>query len=161
MRAREIWFPSMESQSVVGRFTEIEVDDIIESQKRGEHVTKWVPALESKIAGSHDVACQRVKPFNETALQSRFPGAWDYFLKTKATEPAHEEMPAVKGTPLDRLDFIPREKIAWLKMQGFSTAEQIATLGDHQLANLGPEARKWKKKAGQSLAGQVSATSRA
>jgi len=147
----ELWFPAIESQSVVGRFIEVEVVHPAKSREEGREVRIIRPALESKVAGSHDTSVQAVKPFNEKALQARFPGAWEHFEKTRG--PAEKEQivaPAV-GTPLDRLDFIPREKLLWLKMQGFSTVEQIALMSDATMQNLGPGVRQWRKKATQLL----------
>jgi hypothetical protein len=154
----------MESQQVVGRFIDIEIVDAAASHKEQRQIMKWVPALESKVAGSFDVAHQRVKPFNDKALQSRFPGAWEHYEKEKAkaeANPVEDEAPSIPGTPIDRLDFIPREKLVWLQMQGFSVVEQIATLSDAQMQTLGTGARNWKKKASQFLSGQTSSVSRA
>lgn len=146
-----MWFPSSESQQVVGRFVDVESDNPAESRKHGKLVKMWRTALETKVVGSHDVSVQVVKPFNEIALRSRFPGAWEYYQSQKAGKDMPEIQP-IDGIPIEEATFIGKEKMAWLKMQGIVTVEQLATLSDAQIQNLGHGARTWKKKAGQHLA---------
>lgn len=147
----DLWFPSSESQQVVGRFIDVESDDIAASKKAGKLVKMWRPALETKVVGSHDVSVQVVKPFNEIQLRARFPGAWEHYEAKKKGNPPPKIDP-VDGVPIEEANFIGKEKLAWLKMQGFVTVEQLATMSDAQIQNLGHGARTWKKKAGQFLA---------
>jgi hypothetical protein len=55
------------------------------------------------------------------------------------------------GMPIAKADFIAREKISWLAMQGFNTVEQLAAMSDAQIQSMGHGARTWKKKAQQLL----------
>lgn len=151
----DLWFPSSESQQVVGRFVDVESDNPAESRKQGKLVRMLRPALETKVVGSHDISVQVVKPFNELSLRTRFPGAWEHYeAKKKGSKPV--DIQPIDGIPIEDATFIGKEKMAWLKMQGLMTIEQLATLSDAQMQNLGHGARTWKKKAGQMLSDRES-----
>lgn len=156
---REQWFKAFEggklSTQVVGRFIDGEVVDPIASAKVDKNVWKTVPMLESKIVGSHEVSTQRVKngsSGNLEELSARFPGAWDHYQAFK-NAPAAEGEPVVSasGTPIEELDFIPRQNMAWLRELGFSSAEQIRDMSDTVVQGLGRNALTWRKKAKEFL----------
>lgn len=149
------WFKAFEdgklSTLVVGRFVDGEAIDLKASEEKGKNVWKPVPMLESKIVGSHDISSQRVKDFNRDELINRFPGAWDHYMAGKEAVP---EQPAVSasGTPIEDLDFIPRQNMAWLRELGFTSAEQIRDMSDTVVQGLGRNALTWRKKAKEYLA---------
>ena len=157
------WFAAFEdgkkSTLVVGRFIDGEVVDPIESGKKGKNVWKTVPLLESKIVGSHDVSTQRVKEDNlkdgikgnKEELMNRFPGAWDHYVAQKDVVDEPSAPLANSGTPIEELDFIPRQNIAWLRELGFSSAEQIRDMSDTVVQGLGRGALNWRKKAKEFL----------
>ena len=149
---REVWFPARESQSVVGRVIEIEKLHAAKSREAQKPVYIIVPVMESKVAASHDCSHQELKEHNRQQIVDRFPGAWDYFLKQKEAAPKVEPQDIVfDGTPIAKADWVAREKLAWLEMQGFNTVEQLAAISDAQIQTLGHGARTWKKKAQQFL----------
>lgn len=151
------WFAAFEdgkkSTQVVGRIVDGEVVDPIASDKIGKNVWKTVPMLESKIVGSHDISTQRIKDGrdgNKEELCSRFPGAWEHYAARKEMAP---EAPVAlsSGTPIEELDFIPRQNAAWLRELGFSSAEQVAAMSDTVVQGLGRNALTWRKKAKEFL----------
>lgn len=155
---QEMWFPAVESRNVVGRYTDVESPDPVKSREAGEEVMLRRTALQSKVVGSHDVSTQLVKPFNEKELRKRFPGAWEYYeqraVKREAqiesgVNPIEEmEIPqTIPGTPLDKADFLPRDRMPWLAMQGVQTIEQIRDLSDQQVQNMGQGVGKWRRQA--------------
>lgn len=153
------WFAAFEdgkkSTLVVGRFIDGEVVDPLASEKAGKNVWKPVPILESKIVGSHDVSTQRVKDGkdgNKNELTNRFPGAWEHYVSQKDIVDA-SSAPGVSssGTPIEELDFIPRQNVAWLRELGFSSAEQIRDMSDTVVQGLGRGALQWRKKAKEFL----------
>ena len=152
------WFAAFEngkkSTLVVGRFVDGEVVDPIASSESDKNVWKPVPILESKIVGSHDVSTQRVKEGrtgNKEELSNRFPGAWDYYMAQKG-EPTETSVVSSTGTPIEELDFIPRQNLAWLRELGFSSAEQIRDMSDTVVQGLGTSAKTWRKKSAEFLA---------
>ena len=148
----EVWFPAAESQRVVGRIVEIEKVHGARSREEKRTVNILVPVMASKVAGEHDVSHQEIKDWNRDLICARFPGAWDDYQKRKTAAPeAPMELPPIAGTPIDRAEFIARDKLAWLKLQGFTTVEQLAAIDDAQIGKLGPGARTWKKKAATLL----------
>jgi hypothetical protein len=147
---QEQWFPAKDSRTVMGRFREIEVIDPVKSAELDQPVTKLRLALESKVVGSHDVAVQAVKPFNKRELSARFPGAMEHYEASKEQPQIYTPAPVVQtvpGTPLADADFIPRDRIEWLAMQGIQTVEQIRDLSDSQIQGMGREMGKWRKQA--------------
>ena len=153
------WFSALEdgkkSTLVVGRFIDGEVVDPIASEKLGKNVWKQVPILESKIVGSHEVSTQRVKDGrdgNKEELSNRFPGAWEHYLAQKdGVDAPSSSVGASFGTPIEELDFIPRQNMAWLRELGFSSAEQIRDMSDTVVQGLGRNALTWRKKAKEFL----------
>jgi hypothetical protein len=149
---RDVWFPAKESQAVVGRVTEVEKLHPAKSRVAQKPVYIMVPVMESKVASSHDISHQELKPHNRDQICARFPGAWDYYEKQKASKPKEEPQEIIfDGTPIAKADFIAREKISWLSMQGFNTVEQLASMSDAQIQAMGQGARTWRKKAQQLL----------
>jgi len=152
---RDLWFPATESKNVVGRFIDVEGVDAAASREKGEEVKIMRPALESKVTGSHDIACQLVKPFNAKELKARFPGAWDHYETVKGTAAPEPEIPVIRqtipGTPLTKADFLPRDRIGWLMDQGIQTIEQIRDLTDGQVQNMGQGVSKWRRSAREFL----------
>lgn len=149
---RDVWFPARESQSVVGRIADVEKLHAAKSREAKRPVFIMVPMMHAKVAGSHDISTQEIKEHNREEIAARFPGAWEAYLKEKGGKVGEpEEVPDINGMPIDKADFIAREKLAWLKLQGFSTVEQLAAITDSQMQALGPGARTWAKKAKQLL----------
>jgi hypothetical protein len=149
-----MWFRAADSQQVVGRFVDVEVVDVKASEAAQKNMYKTVPALQAKIAGSHDISVQAVKPFNRKELIERFPGAWEHYEAHRVSDAPKEEVPvikAIKGTPLHTADFIPRERVPMLKELGFSTIEQIRDMSDTVAQGLGRGAITWRKKAKEFL----------
>jgi hypothetical protein len=152
-----MWYPAVESQAVIGRVIEVETLHPARSREAGKHVYYMAPVMESKVvSGSSDVAHQylgHLPEWEREAITDRFPGAWENYIAHKGAELGKVvEVPQVEGTPIDKADWIARERLAWLKMQGFSTVEQLAALSDHQFQSLGHGSRTWAKKAKQYLA---------
>ena len=149
------WFPDRHGSGVSGRFIEIEVVDPLKSAEQQRSVTKWVAALESRIPGHTDISVQRVKPHNEKDLIANFPGAWDWY-QAHREEREDEKVVRIesfpKGTPLDRADFIPREKVRLLADQGFCTVEDLAKMSDAVKQIIGRGASKMQKDAAAFLA---------
>lgn len=149
------WFPSAEHSSVVGRFIEKMVESASASQAAGKSTFVPKVLLESKVAGTHDVAAQLVKPFNEADFRSRFPGAWEHFQAEReanqarvALQPEHVPVRDPNGaTPLGAVDFLPKDKISWLHDLGFTSVEQIAEMSDAQVQAVGRGAMSWRKAA--------------
>lgn len=149
---QDVWFPARESQSVVGRVVEVEKVHPALSREAKKAVYIMVPVMASKVAGSHDISTQELKPHNRDEICGRFPGAWEAYEKSKGGKVGEPEIaPVIDGMPIDKAEFISREKLAWLKLQGFSTVEQLAAISDAQMQALGPGARTWAKKAKQLL----------
>jgi len=149
---QQVWFPAVDSQQVVGRVVEIEKEHQARSREAKRPVKIVVPAMLHKVVTSDDYSVTELKDHNREEVCARFPGAWEHYVKLKGAPPAKpEELPEIKGTPIDQADWIAREKLAWLKLQGFSTVEQLAGMSDAQMQQLGAGARTWKKKASQYL----------
>lgn len=148
---QEMWFPSKEEGGVVGRIAEARAPDVKASDAAGKTIWKMVPVLLSKIPGQHDIASQAVKPHNKAELCARFPGAWERYEAEKNMTAQQPAFPVtLDGTPLDKADFLPREKLAWLVTLGFSTVEQIADMSDATTQNI-KGASKWRKQAQEFL----------
>lgn len=145
------WKKAVESQTVVGRFIEVEIDDPVLSKKEGRVVMTKRVLLEAKVAGSADISTQRVKPFNEMELRNRFPGAWESFIAKKGDQ-VDVPVPGQTGMPIDRADFVPAAKRAALKETGITTVEMLAAMSDGTVQDWGPGARTWRKKAAELLA---------
>jgi len=159
---REQWFPAAgDTKSVVvGRFVDVETVDAARSREEQREVMTFRTALESKVAGSHDIACQLVKPFNKAELTRRFPQAWAHYEAQKARPP--EEIEAernaplaigaeIHGTPLHKADFLGRAQMEKLAVLGFATVEMLADMSDTQCQNVGHGAVTWRKKAQEFL----------
>lgn len=150
------WFPQKGSQAVVGRIVEVEKLHPAKSREANRPINVLVPCIETKVLkDSADVSVRELKPHNRDQLLADFPGAWDYYEKAKGAANVNkvEEAPHVEGMPIDKADYIPRAKLAWLKIQGFATVEQLAQMSDEQVSSLGPGARNWRKKAIELLKG--------
>lgn len=149
------WFPCAEGGNVVGKFVDADQVDVKASEVAGKTIYRKIPVLLAKFPGSIDVSSQAVKPSNQRELVGRFPEAWDHYQDLKSKElppPAVEVISAPKGIPLDRADFLPRDKVAWLHAQGFTTVEHLRDMSDSVVQNLGRGAATWRKKAGEFLA---------
>lgn len=161
MMLREQWFPSADDKAiVVGRFIDVETVNAAKSREENREVKMLRTALESKVAGSHDVSCQLVKPFNESQLKKRFPQAWAHYEAQKRRPPeeieAERNAPIILGadtvgTALHKADFLGRAQMEKLAVQGFSTIEQLADMSDTQCQNIGHGAVTWRKKAQEFL----------
>ena len=159
----EIWFPSAEGKDskVMGRF----VDHMKEyTTADGQKHTKPVILLLHMFPGSSDVSSSLMKPFNEAELKKRFPTAWAYYEKTKAESAnAPAEVPiatqiGMKGTPIEHVSFLGKDKIGYLKNMAFYTVEQLAALSDTECQNIGYGAKKWRKQASDYLASPTTPT---
>jgi len=155
-----IWFPSAEGKDsrIVGRFVDIE--DTY-TDREGVKKTRVVTLLEHKAPASTDVSTSIVKPFNRDELIKRFPQAWELYLKNKAAAAdAPPPIPTatehnIKGMPIETLNFLGKDKIAYLKSMGFLVAEQLAGMSDTDCQNIGFGAKSWRKKAAEALAAPV------
>jgi hypothetical protein len=156
------WFGAVDSNQVVGRIVEIDKPWTAGSkeheQKTGQKTQLYrkVPCMLAKTAGQHDESYDELKEWKRDAICARFPGAWEHYLAEKAAREQGGAPPEVtvapKGMSIDHADFIPRATIEALKLKGFGTVEQIATMSDAQIQTLGAGARTWQKKAKQLLA---------
>ena len=153
------WKKSSESHQVVGRVVEVDKVHWAESKAAGHEVTRRVPVMETKVLSSADVSHQVIKDWNRREVCNRFPGAWEAYEKAKASmAPVEPKAPAAPapvsaGTPIDRAsDFLPADKVAWLKTIGFTSLEQLADMSDAQIQDMGTGARQWRKKAKTLLA---------
>lgn len=147
------WFRAVDSQNVMGRVVEVDKVHAAQSREARREITFKQPVMESKVAGSSDISHQQIKEWNKKEICNRFPGAWEAYEASKAaSRPAEEFTQTPDGMPLDRADFIPASKREWLKSTGFNVVEQLAEMSDHQIQDLGPGARVWKKKAKELLA---------
>lgn len=159
---QDLWFPANEKDSkVVGRFIEIDTVNAAESRKQEREVLMRVLVLQSKVPGvSGDIAAQVVKPFNEKQLRERFPQAWEtYHLRKAVAEQTPPPVPTsvahgIKGMPIEEASFLGKDKLTFMKEQGFLTIEQVADMSDMQCQNLGFGAKAWRKKAKEQLAGK-------
>ncbi len=140
------WFPAVESQQVVGRVIEVDKPWTAGSIEAKRQMYRKVPVLESKVAGQHDLAHQEIKEWNRDEICGRFPGAWEAYEASKGSA-APVVTAAPDGMPIDRADFVPRAKLAWLKDTGFQTVEQLANISDAQVQAMGTGASTWRKKA--------------
>jgi uncharacterized protein YjiS (DUF1127 family) len=146
------WFRAVDSQNVMGRVVEVDKVHAAQSREARREITFKQPVMESKVAGSSDISHQQIKEWNKKEICGRFPGAWEAYEASKATSrPIQDFNPAPDGMPIDKAEFIPASKREWLKMTGFSTVDQLADMTDHQIQDLGPGARAWKKKARELL----------
>lgn len=147
----DLWFPALESKNVVGRFIDLEYVDVAKSREAEKEVMATRPALESKVVGSTDISHQPVKPFNAKELRTRFPGAWEAYEAAKASPEPEPEVrtlrQSIPGTPLDKSDFLPRDRMPWLYDQGVQTLEQLRDMSDAQVQNMGRGAAHWRKQA--------------
>ena len=148
------WKKAIESQTVLGRFVEIEIDDPVLSRKHERKILRKTIILETKIAGkgatSAEISTQRVKPFNEDELRNRFPGAWESMM-VREDNSIDKIIEGESGTPIDGADWIPPTKRAALKETGVTTIEMLAAMSDATVHDWGPGARSWRKKAAEFL----------
>lgn len=153
MYADSKWFPALDSQNVVGQVQEAEKEHPGKSREVGRSVKIWVPIMAAKVLGgtSVDVSTQEIKPHNQIAVTSRFPGAWERYQELKGEKPQTEIVAPVAGTPIENANFLHRDRLEYLKHAGFSTVEQLAAMSDAQMQSLGRGAREWRKKAVQHL----------
>ena len=157
---QDIWFPSAESREsrIVGRFRDLE-DRY--TTKEGEKKVRVVTILEHKVPGSADISSSMVKPFNKEELVRRFPQAWLAYEQEKeraATQPPPVPTATslgIKGTPIEELDFLGKDKVAYLKSIGFLTAEQLSGMSDTDCQNVGFASKSWRKKAAEHLTGKA------
>lgn len=149
------WFPQKGAPGVVGRVVEMEKPHPAKSRDENRPVHIMVAALQTRVLkDSSDVSFKELKPHNKDQILADYPGAWEYYVASKGAEFGKEvEVPPIKGMSIDKADYIPREKLAGLKLLGFSTVEQLAEMSDEQVGSLGPGARSWRKKAQVLLKG--------
>ncbi len=151
------WFPSIDSTTVVGRVIDVECDVPETRNKSGEKLTEYRPVMQSKVTGSDDISAQAIKPHNEKELKKRFPGAWEHYQAQRdALERGTQVVePPIKGTPIEEGELFNNERIAWFKLQGFYTMEQVAAISDTTIENMGRSGsiggRDWRKKAKRYL----------
>lgn len=150
------WFPQKGSQNVVGRVVELKKVHAARSREEQREVIILVPAMEHKVLkDSADVSHTELKPHNREMVCQNYPGAWEYYQKQKEAADeaplAEKVLPTVEGMSIDRADWIPKNKLEWMKHQGFSTIEQLAAMSDEQVSSMGPGVRNWRKKAKELL----------
>lgn len=153
---QSLWMPSADvaNSRIVGRFVDIEDEW---TDKEGFKKKRHITVLEHKIPGSADVSSSIVKPFNKNELVKRFPEAWRLYEEAKAKAIAEPEPIAtatevgLKGTPVEELDFIGKDRLAGLKLMGFLLAEQVADMSDGICQNISG-GKMMRKKAAEYLA---------
>lgn len=151
---QEIWLPpNTPNSKASGKFVD-HVDTY--TDKHGEKKSRTVVLLLTRIPGSNDVSSQLVKDNADgEKLKREYSKAWEYYQKNKA-DPEPEPVPTatefgLKGTPIEEVDFIGKDRLAALKMAGFLTVEQLADMSDTVCNNMGFGARAWRKKAAEFL----------
>jgi hypothetical protein len=146
----ERWYPAADGGNIVGKFVDAPRVNVKASEEARKNVYEMVPVLLSKAPGSVDVSSQPVKPFNKAELTSRFPQAWEAYEQIKAARASEHQSdePSRCGiTPLEKADFLPRDKLPWLHDLGFSSIEQLASMSDMTMHTMGRGAATWRKKA--------------
>lgn len=138
--SKDQWFPSAETNQVVGRFRYHKQEDIAKSIEADEKVYRMIIVLDSKPVGG-DLSTVPVKPFNEISLRKRFPGAWAAFQG--------EEVP-IAGTPLTEMGY-DDDRILGMKIHSVYTVEQLAALSDAACASIGFGTRKERERAQEML----------
>jgi hypothetical protein len=132
---QEKWFQHKDGGNVVGYVGEARSIDMKASEEAGKTMWKMVPVMYHKVAGHHDVSHTPIKPHNKDNICNQFPGAWEFYQAQRA-EAAPKDAglvspeTVIKGTLLDKADFIPRTQMAFLVTMGFSTIEQLAGMSD-------------------------------
>ena len=152
---QDIWLPSNTPHSKAsGRF----VDHVHEyTNREGEKCSRTVVLLETKVPGSQDVSAQLVKDNSEgRKLKAEYSLAWAQYEKKKAAAPVAAPVPTaveygIKGTPIEDLDFIGKDRLAMLKGMGFLTVEQVRDMSDSICDRVGMGAKSFRKKAAQHL----------
>lgn len=134
------WFQCVDGGNVVGCIADARTIDKPASDEARTTIYKMTPVLLAKIAGQHDISSQAIKPHNKAELCARFPGAWEHYESQKAGEATASPLVSadtiIKGTTLDKADFVPRAQAAFLVTMGFSTIEQLAAMADDVAQNL-------------------------
>ena len=152
---QEIWLPSNTPQSkAVGRFVD---RDHEYTDRHGEKHIRTVTVLEHKFPGSQDVSTSLCKDNADGhKLRKEWAQAWALYEKQKAASAGAPPIPTateygVKGTPIESADFIGKDNLARLKLMGFLTVEQLASMSDAQCQNVGFGANTLRKKAAEFL----------
>lgn len=134
--SRDQWFPSAETNQVVGRFRYHKQEDIAKSIEADEKVYRSIIVLDSRPIGG-DLSTVPVKPFNEISLRRRFPQAWAAF---------QGEAAPIEGTPLTEMGY-DEDRILAMKIHAVFTVEQLATLSDAACTSVGFGTRKERDRA--------------
>lgn len=164
---QDIWLPPNTAHSkVVGRF----FDQVHEyTNKDGEKCERTVTFLEVRIPGC-EASCQLVKDNPDgRKMKAEYSAAWAHYEKTKAAmATAAPPVPTatefgVRGTPIEELNFIGKDRLAMLKLMGFLTAEQVRDMSDAVCNQVGFGAKDFRRKAAEHLlvANERKATERA
>lgn len=153
---QEIWLPpNTPNSKAVGRFVDIH-DEY--TNREGTKCERIVTVLLHKVPGSQDVSSNLCKDNPDGAkLKKEWSAAWELYAKTKAKEasqppaiPTATEF-GIKGTPIEEADFIGKDRLTYLKHQGFLTLEQLRDMSDAQCQSVGFGAKSWRKKANEYL----------
>jgi hypothetical protein len=153
---QDIWLPpETKNSKVVGMF----VDEVHEyTNREGVKCERTVTVLRHKVPGSQDVSASLCKDNPDGAkLKKEWPKAWELYEAKKAkagTEPPPVPTATeygIRGTPIEDADFIGKDKLTYLKHQGFLTLEQLRDMSDAQCQSVGFGAKSWRKKAAEML----------
>ena len=131
----ERWYPSNDSNQVIGRFEWYDQLMIAESLAADVKKYRKIIVLRHKVIGtlpdSEDVTM--VKEFNSQILKDRFPQAWAAFN--------NEEVPAEVGTllsdPAVRIEGLTPQRVELFRMSGVMTLEQLVGMSDAQCQGAG------------------------
>ena len=137
---QEVWFPpNTPNSKIVGRF-EDHTQEWVDSA--GERRSRVLPYLYRRAPASNDVDCVQCKPNTEfEKLKKEWSAAWADYEKRKASSPGAPPIPTatefgIKGTPIEEADFIGKDKLAFFKMTGCLTIEQLAEMSDSICQNI-------------------------
>lgn len=153
-----VWMPAEDAPNsrIVGRFVDMEHEW---TDAQGIKRKRMVTILEHKVPGSIDISSSIVKDFNREELRRRFSKAWDIYEANKAKEAESPPVPTavevgLKGTPIEELDFIGKDRLAFMKSMGFLLAEQVADMSDSICQNISG-GKSLRKKAAEYLANKA------
>ena len=82
----------------------------------------------------------------EKEIKDEFPMEYSAYYKSKT--------PVQKGTPLNKLKTINRNKKKFFEVEGINSIEQLASLSDGACHGLGKDVLDHRKEAKQFLAGE-------
>ncbi len=106
------------------------------SRDEGRDIYKDVPFVTIQVKGQDkQVVCRKAKDEDKR----RFPDEWDAYQR--------ESQETITGTPVDKLGNISPAQVASLKAANIRTVEELASVSDEVLRNLGMGARNLQAEA--------------